>query len=125
MSDRLTSHYADGQTTLPAVPTVARLSKRVHVALAMNPGPYYTLWLTSFVTFFHIERIPFVLRDGWTAGHRKKTVVQLITLYAFATLSIRIMIRDLPDWLQDWVQVAAACAALALASWTLRPGKGP
>jgi len=93
--------------------------------VTMNPGPYYTLWLTSFVTFFHIERIPFVLRDGWTAGHRKKTVVQLITLYAFATLSIRIMIRDLPAWLQDWVQVAAACAALALASWTLRPGKGP
>lgn len=89
----------------------------------MNPGPYYTLWLTSFVTFFAIDRIPRTLRDGWTAHHRWRTVIRLLLVLGVATVSVLIMTRDLPDSLRLWFQGAAAAVALILTVWTFRPEK--
>lgn len=82
--------------------------------ITMDPGPYYTLWLTTTVTFFHVDRVPQSLRSSWRYGRRIRVAVQGMALLGFAALCIGIMVRDNPP-VTRYLLIAAGTVASVLA----------
>ena len=88
--------------------------------VTMNPGPYYTLWLTTTATFFRIDRVPSVLRANWRAGHRVRGAVQTAALIAFGALCIWIMIGGNPPVLRYLLVAAGVVASVLLVNFVIR-----
>lgn len=85
--------------------------------ITMNPGPYYSLWLLTTVTFFRVDRIPTLLRTSWHQGHRVRVCLQLAALFAFVTLCIRIISPGHPG-LMGYILISAGIGgAVALIAW--------
>jgi len=93
--------------------------------ITMNPGPYYTLWLLTCVTFFRVDLIPTTLRQRWLRGRRVRVALQLLALCAFGALCVWIMIRDNPPVTRYLLVGLSSAAAVALLVYTVKGGRGP